>query len=85
LTRGFLFEVGRDAGIEVRAETLYPGDLESAEEVFITSTTRELSPVVRIDDRVVGTGRPGSVFKTLLAAYRKRALEMTGPAAARRS
>ena len=34
-------------------------DLATAEEAFITSTTRELSPVVRIDDRVIGTGRPG--------------------------
>lgn len=84
LTRGFLFEIGRDAGIEVRDETLYPGDLETADEVFITSTTRELSPVVRIDDRVIGTGRPGPVFKALLAAYRKRALEMTRTAAADR-
>ena len=84
LTRGFLFEVGHDAGIEVRDETLYPGDLESADEVFITSTTRELSPVVRIDDRIVGTGRPGPVFKALLAAYRRRAREMTRTASAGR-
>ena len=38
--------------------TLVPADLETADEVFITSTTRELSPVVRIDDRVIGNGRP---------------------------
>lgn len=85
LTRGFLFEVGREAGVEVRDETLYPRDLETADEVFITSTTRELSPVVRIDGRVVGAGRPGPVFKALLAAYRKRAQELTRTAAASRS
>jgi branched-chain amino acid aminotransferase len=84
LTRGFLFEVGRDAGIEVRDATLYPHDLETADEVFITSTTRELSPVVRIDDRVIGSGRPGRVFKALLAGYRKRADELTRTAAASR-
>ena len=77
LTRGLLFEVGGDCGIEVADATLYPADLETAEEAFITSTTRELSPVVRIDDRVIGTGRPGPVFKALLNAYRKRAFEMT--------
>ena len=82
VTRAFLFEVGRDVGVEVADETLYPEDLDTADEVFITSTTRELSPVVRIDDRVVGNGRPGPVFSTLLGGYRKRAQELTRAAAA---
>jgi branched-subunit amino acid aminotransferase/4-amino-4-deoxychorismate lyase len=82
VTRAFLFEVGRDVGIEARDETLYPKDLDTADEVFITSTTRELSPVVRIDDRVVGSGRPGPVFAALLAGYRQRAQELTRAAAA---
>jgi branched-chain amino acid aminotransferase len=85
LTRAFLFEVGREAGVELREETLYPADLESADEVFITSTTRELSPVVRVDDRVIGSGRPGPVFQALLAAYRKRARELTRTSAAARA
>ena len=77
VTRAFLFEVGRDVGVDVRDETLYPKDLDSADEVFITSTTRELSPVVRIDDKAIGTGKPGPVTKKLLQGYRARALEMT--------
>lgn len=77
VTRAFLFEVGQEVGVQVREETLYPPDLESAEEVFITSTTRELSPVVRIDDRVIGTGRPGPVTRKLLEGYRRRAMELT--------
>jgi branched-chain amino acid aminotransferase len=77
VTRAFLFEVGRSADIDVRDATLYPRDLESADEAFITSTTRELNPVVRVDDRVIGTGRPGPIFKALLDGYRKRAHELT--------
>jgi branched-chain amino acid aminotransferase len=77
ITRGFIFELGKEAGLEVRDEVLYPSDLESADEAFITSTTRELSPVVRIDDRVIGSGRPGSVTRTLLDGYRRRAHELT--------
>ena len=82
LTRGFLFEVGREIGVDVREATIYPAELDAADEVFITSTTRELNPVVRIDDRPVGTGKPGPVFKALLAAFRKRADELTRSAAA---
>jgi branched-chain amino acid aminotransferase len=77
VTRAFLFDVGREVGIDVRDETLYPKDLETADEAFITSTTREMSPVTRIDDRVVGTGKPGPITKALLAGYQKRAQELT--------
>lgn len=77
LTRSFLFEVGEEIGVEVRNETLFPADLERADEAFITSTTRELSPVTRIDDRVIGDGRPGPVTLALLEGYRRRARALT--------
>ena len=83
ITRAFLFEIGREAGVEVREATLYPADLDGADEAFITSTTRELSPVVRIDDRVIGSGRPGPVTRQLLQTYRRHARETTRPTAAR--
>ena len=76
VTRAFLFEVGRDVGIDVRDETLYPSDLDTADEAFITSTTRELSPVTRIDERVLGTGKPGPITLKLLAGYRQRAHDL---------
>jgi branched-chain amino acid aminotransferase len=77
VTRAFLFEVGREIGVDVRDETLFPADLDKADEAFITSTTRELSPVVRIDDRVIGQGTPGPVTLALLAGYRRKAQELT--------
>jgi branched-chain amino acid aminotransferase len=77
VTRTYLFEVGQDVGIGVREEVLYPKDLETADEMFITSTTRELSPVVAVDDRTVGSGKPGPVTQKLLAGYRTRAREIT--------
>jgi branched-chain amino acid aminotransferase len=77
VTRAFIFELGREAGIDVREEVLLPKDLDAADEMFITSTTRELSPVVRVDDRVVGSGKPGPITKTLLDAYRRKAQELT--------
>ncbi len=77
VTRAFLFEVGHDVGVEVREETLYPRDLATADEMFITSTTRELSPVVRVDDQVVGSGSPGPITARLLAGYQQRAQDIT--------
>jgi branched-chain amino acid aminotransferase len=77
VTRAFLFEVGRQVGVDVRAQTLYPADLQTADEAFITSTTRELSPVVRIDDRLIGNGTPGPITLRLLEGYRRKARELT--------
>ncbi len=81
ITRAFLFDIGREEGMEIREATLFPADLNAADEAFITGTTRELSPVVRVDDRVIGTGKPGPITLQLLKAYRKRAWETTRPAA----
>ena len=77
VTRAFIFELGRELGIDVREQTLLPQDLESADEMFITSTTRELSPVVNVDGRAVGSGQPGPVTKRLLERYQQRAQELT--------
>jgi branched-chain amino acid aminotransferase len=77
LTRNFLFEVGQEIGVDVRYETLFPADLQSADEAFITSTTRELSAVTQIDGRPVGNGKPGPVTGKLLEAYRRRAHALT--------
>jgi branched-chain amino acid aminotransferase len=83
VTRAFIFELGRELGIDVREETLLPNDLESADEMFITSTTRELSPVVNVDGRSVGSGKPGPVTSALLSRYRQRAQELTRAAVTR--
>jgi branched-chain amino acid aminotransferase len=84
ITRGFLFDLARAAGLEAREAVLYPADLDTAGEAFITSTTRELSPVVRVDDRVIGSGRPGPVTIDLLTRYRQYAWESTRDAVAAR-
>ena len=73
ITREFLFEVGADVGIPVREATLWDEDLCRAEEAFLTSTTREIVPIVRVDDRTIGSGRPGPVTGALLQAFRVRA------------
>ena len=83
ITRAFVHEVGQEIGVPVREETLYPEDLDSADEAFITSTTRELSPVVRIGERIVGNGKPGPITLRLLNGYRERARRLTAVGAAR--
>ncbi len=77
VTRAYIFELGKELGIDVREEVLLPKDLETADEMFITSTTRELSPVVNVDGRAVGTGQVGPVTKKLLGLYQQGVQELT--------
>jgi branched-chain amino acid aminotransferase len=70
ITREFVFEIGRGAGIEVREQVLRNDDLFGADEAFLTSTTREILPIVGVDDRAVGSGAPGPVTLALLKRFR---------------
>jgi branched-chain amino acid aminotransferase len=72
ITREFIFEIGRDAGIDVHEEVLHDADLLGADEAFLTSTTREVLPIVAVDDRKIGLGTPGDVARKLLKAFRAR-------------
>jgi branched-chain amino acid aminotransferase len=83
ITREFLFEVGADLGIPVREQVLKDPDLFGADEAFLSSTTREIVPIVKVDDRTIGSGRPGPVTKALLQGFREKAQEMTRVTVAR--
>ena len=78
VTRNFVFEVGGHTGFTVRESVLRDADLQQADEVFITSTTREILPVTRVDDGAVGSGEPGPVTLTLAAAFRRQAELLSG-------
>jgi branched-chain amino acid aminotransferase len=73
VTRGVVLRVARELGIAVAEAALRPEDLEGAEEVFITSTIREIVSVIRLGDRAVGSGRPGPVTRRLHAQFRAAA------------
>lgn len=79
VTRNFLFEIGRVAGVPVRETVLRDADLGTADEAFVTSSTREVLPVTAIDGRQVGAARPGPVTRALAREYRRRALALTRP------
>jgi branched-chain amino acid aminotransferase len=71
ITREFLFEVGRDIGVDVREQVLRDADLYAADEAFLTSTTREAVPITSVDGRRIGTGKPGPITAKLLEGFRR--------------
>ncbi len=77
VTRNFLFDVGVDIGVVVHEAVLREADLERVDELFITSTTREVIPVVRVGDLPIGSGRPGPIASRLLTRFRDLADALT--------
>jgi branched-chain amino acid aminotransferase len=76
ITRAFVMDIGRDIGVPVSETALRLEDLFGADEAFVTGTTRELTPIVRVDERVIGSGTPGPITKRLLEAFHERALDI---------
>jgi branched-chain amino acid aminotransferase len=73
ITRRLILDLCRELGVPAREETLLVADLFAADEVFITSTTKEAAPVRTIDGKPVASGRPGPVHRRILQAYREYA------------
>ena len=71
ITRGTVMELAAGHDLSVREEMLTRHDLYNADEIFLTGTAAEIVPVVTIDGRRIGAGRPGPATKRLQAAFRQ--------------
>ena len=63
ITRESVMELLRDEGVEVQETELARGTLYTADEIFITGTAAEVTPIREVDGRVVGSGEPGPVTR----------------------
>ncbi|PYI56526.1 D-amino-acid transaminase [Paenibacillus flagellatus] len=69
ITRAVVLRLAAERGIEVREIPYTLDELRQADEAFLTSTTMEVTPIVRIDGSAVGSGRPGPVTRLLQEAF----------------
>jgi branched-chain amino acid aminotransferase len=69
ITRQTVIELAQEAGLKVSEPNLTRYDLFNADECFLTGTGAELIPVVKIDGRVIGSGKPGALTRKLVADY----------------
>ena len=72
ITRELVLSLAQEAGFKTREDIISPDELRQADEVFITSSTREILPVVAVDDTQIGNGKPGEITLALLEAYREK-------------
>jgi len=71
ITRQVVLNIAEELRIRFREGRFTPKDIYNADEVFISSTTREIMPVNRVDDVKIGSKR-GKITEKLLMAYRKK-------------
>ncbi|CAK0750995.1 D-alanine aminotransferase [Gammaproteobacteria bacterium] len=69
ITRDLVLELAAADGIPAREDTLVVEDLRRADEVWITSATREVVAIVTIDGTPVGTGHPGPLYRRMMELY----------------
>jgi branched-chain amino acid aminotransferase len=69
ITRQVVMELGEQSGISVFEPNLTRYDIFNADECFLTGTGAEIVPVVKVDGRVIGTGKPGVLTRKLVADY----------------
>jgi len=71
VTRNAVMEIARDMDICVEEEVLTLYEVYTADECFLTGTAAEIIPVVKIDQRKLGDGKPGKITEKLAAAFKK--------------
>ena len=79
ITRAVIFEIAEKLGIRVVERSLTRYDIFIADECFLTGTAAEVIPVVSLDRRVIGDGKPGELTKRFLAEFHELAMNTGTP------
>jgi branched-chain amino acid aminotransferase len=65
INRRAAIDIARDLGYEVVEANVMRSDLYLADEIFMTGTAAELTPIREVDDHAVGTGKPGEITRAV--------------------
>ena len=69
ITRQTVIELAQESGLKVSEPNLTRYDLFNADECFLTGTGAEIMPVIKIDGRIIGSGKPGALTRKLVEDY----------------
>lgn len=73
ITRGVVFDIAAELGIPIREREMTRHDVFTADECFLTGTAAEVIAAVKLDQRVIGSGKPGPVTQRIIARFRELA------------
>jgi len=69
ITRDLIIEIAYEAGLNFREDDITQEQLKDADEIWLTSSTKEILPVTQLDDKPVATGKPGRHWRDMLDRY----------------
>ena len=73
ITRQVIFDLCAAEGVEIKEKSMSRYDLYTADEAFLTGTAAEVIPFIKLDQRVIGDGKPGQISVRLISAFRELA------------
>ena len=69
ITRDVIIEFARDLELDVIERNIVRSELETSDEIFLTGTAAEITPIVSIDSKIIGKGKPGGITKKIMKKY----------------
>jgi branched-chain amino acid aminotransferase len=69
ITRRTVMQLAAELGLAVRSKRITRDEVYCADEVFLTGTAAEITPVIEVDRRKIGSGQPGPLTQALQKAY----------------
>jgi D-alanine transaminase len=84
ITRAVVLELATELTVPVREAAFTEAELAGSDELFLTGTTTDVMPIVRVNGRAIGSGRPGPITERLARAFRERLDVQCGLASAAR-
>src|SRR5205814_858313 len=79
ITRSVVFEIAAELGLKISETNITRHDVFIADECFLTGTAAEVIPVIKADNRVIGTGKPGPITLRTIARFREITRESGTP------
>jgi len=70
ITKKVILELAKEAGYEIEERIVYQDELKTADDVFITSSFKDIVPIVKIDDFEVSDGKIGEITKDLMVKFK---------------
>lgn len=71
ITRDLIVELGQKNGVSIMEKDISLLEMQAADEIWLASSTKEILPVTQLDDKPVGNGKPGDVWRNMSEIYRR--------------
>jgi branched-chain amino acid aminotransferase len=79
ITRSVVFDIAAEIGLKISEPELTRHDVYIADEAFLTGTAAEVIPMVKVDGRTIGDGKPGPITKRTIERFRQLTRESGTP------